>query len=74
MSDASPATAIHNARINLLATLINNIALAFIVAAFVAPTVSGQLQGGWHAVVTLAWVGLGAALHYAARVVLRWLR
>ena len=35
---------IHNARIKLLATVSNNLALAFIVAGFVAPAVSEQLQ------------------------------
>ena len=74
MSDASPATAIHNARINLLATLLNNAALAFIVAGFIAPTVAGQLRGGLHALATLAWVGLGVALHIVARAVLGRLR
>jgi hypothetical protein len=39
--------AIHNARIQLLAALLNNAALAFIVAAFIAPAAGGQLQGGW---------------------------
>jgi hypothetical protein len=42
-----PMHAIHNARIQLLATLLNNAALAFIVAAFIAPAAGGQLQGGW---------------------------
>jgi hypothetical protein len=66
--------AVHNARVQLLATLLNNLALAFIVAGFVAPTVSGQLHAGWHALVTLVWIGWGGSLHYAARVVLGRLR
>ena len=66
--------AVHNARITLLATLLNNTALAFIVAGFIAPTVGGQLQGGLHALATLAWVGLGVALHIVARAVLGRLR
>jgi hypothetical protein len=33
----------HNARITLLATLLNNAALAFIVAGFIAPAAGGQL-------------------------------
>jgi len=74
MSGTSAATAIHNARINLLATLLNNAALAFIGAGFIAPTVAGQLQGGLHALATLAWVGLGVALHIVARAVLGRLR
>jgi hypothetical protein len=43
---------IHNARITLLATALNNLAVAFVVAGFVAPVVTGQLQGDWQAVVT----------------------
>lgn len=39
---------VHNARIQLLATALNNLALAVIIAGFVAPAVTGQLSGGWH--------------------------
>ncbi len=76
MSGSTPSTAttIHNGRINLLATLLNNAALAFIVAGFIAPTVAGQLQGGLHALATLAWFGLGVGLHIVARAVLGRLR
>jgi hypothetical protein len=65
---------VHNARINLLATLLNNTALAFIVAGFIAPTVADQFRGGLHALATLAWVALGVALHIVARAVLGRLR
>ena len=45
--------AIHNAGIQLLATAQNNVALAFIVAGFVAPAVTGQLAYvTWDQVVT----------------------
>ena len=66
--------AIHNARIQLLATLLNNAALAFIVAAFIAPVASGHLDFGWHVVTILAWVGFGVGLHFSARAVLGRLR
>jgi hypothetical protein len=62
--------AIHNARIQLLATLLNNAALAFIVAGFIAPAANGLLRAGWQAAATLAWAGLGIALHFSARAVL----
>jgi hypothetical protein len=58
--------AVHNAGVQLLATLLNNVALAFMVAGFVAPTVGGQLRGDWHALVTAAWVAFGGGLHCAA--------
>ena len=45
--------AVHNARIQLLATAQNNVALAFIVAGFVAPAVTVQLAYvTWDQVVT----------------------
>ena len=65
---------IHNARIQLLATLLNNAALAFIVAGFIAPATTGNLHGGWRALATIAWVGLGVGLHFSARAVLGRLR
>lgn len=74
MSGSASATAIHNARINLLATLLNNAALGFVGGGFIAPAVTGQLHGGWHALATLAWISLGVALHFAARIVLGWPR
>jgi hypothetical protein len=66
--------AVHNARIQLLATLLNNAALAFIVAGFIAPATNWQLHAGWQAVTTIAWVCLGVGLHFSARVVLGSLR
>ena len=60
--------AAHNARVQLLATLLNNLALSFIVAGFVAPIVSGQLHPGWHAFVTPIWIACGLGLHYVGRV------
>jgi hypothetical protein len=36
--------AVHNAKVQLLTTLPNNLALAFIVAGFVVPTVGRQLD------------------------------
>jgi hypothetical protein len=66
--------AIHNARVQLLATVVNNLAVAFVVAGFVAPLVTGQLQGGAQAIVMLAWIGLGIGLHFCGRWVLGGLR
>ena len=66
--------AVHNARINLLATLLNNAALLFIGGGFIAPATAGTLHGGWHAFVTIAWIALGIGLHFAARGVLSRLR
>jgi hypothetical protein len=66
--------AIHNARIQLLATALNNLALAFIVAGFVAPAVGGQLHTGGQLIVTLAWVGFGIILHVGGQIALGRLR
>ena len=65
---------IHNARINLIAMALSNIGLAFIVAGFVAPTVTGQVRGGWHALVIVAWVATGLVLYWAAYFALGRLR
>ncbi len=65
---------VHNARVQLLATMVNNIAVAFVVAGFVAPAVTGQLPDAGRAVVTLAWIGTGIALHFIAHLVLGRLR
>lgn len=65
---------IHNARVQLLATVLNNIAVAFIVASFVAPAVSQQLPSSGGTLVTLAWISLGGGLHISAQVVLGRLR
>jgi hypothetical protein len=56
---------VHNERIKLAATIVNNVAAAFIVAGFVAPTVSGQFSVG-----ALAWIVIGVALHYRAKALL----
>jgi hypothetical protein len=70
VSGAAAATTIHNERVKLLATILNNAALAFIVAAFIAPAASGHLDLGWHIITILAWVGFGVSLHFSARAVL----
>jgi hypothetical protein len=58
----------------VLAMIVNNIAVAFVVAGFVAPAVSGRLPDTGRAVVTLAWIGIGIALHFIAQPVLGALR
>ena len=59
---------VHNARGQLLATALNNLALAFIVAGFVAPAVSGQWQAGSRLLATVAWLGAGLVIHCAAQI------
>jgi hypothetical protein len=65
---------VHNARITLLATAVNNLALAAIVAGFVAPVIGSQLQGGGRALVAFAWIGFGIVLHGCGQLVLGRLR
>jgi hypothetical protein len=65
---------VHNARITLLATALNNLALAVIVAGCIAPAVSGQLAGSGQVVATLAWISAGSILHFFAQGVLGGLR
>jgi hypothetical protein len=65
---------VHNARITLLATALNNLALAVVVAGFIAPAANGQLHAGWQTVITAAWFGFGFALHSSGQYVLGRLR
>jgi len=67
-------TIVHNARITLLATVFNNLALAVVVAGFIAPAAGGQLHGDWQALTTLAWIGFGIALHISGQSVVGRLR
>lgn len=66
--------AVNNARVQLLATALNNVALAVVIAGFVAPLITGQLQRPGHVVVMLAWIGAGVALHFGTQLVLGRLR
>lgn len=61
-------------RVQLLAAVLNNIAVAFSVAGFVAPAVSQQLLSSGGTLVTLAWISLGVRLHISGQVVLGKLR
>ena len=63
------STTIHNAQVQLLATLVNNVALGFIGAGFIVPALNGQPS--WFAPIL---VGCGVGLHYVARLILRRLR
>ena len=66
--------AIRNERTKLLATTLNNAALAFVIGGIIAPAITGNLVLGWHTLATLVWVGLGVCLHLSARAVLGRLR
>jgi hypothetical protein len=65
---------VHNERIKLLAGAMNNLALAVIVAGFLAPAINGQLHAGYQALTTLAWIAGGCILHCFAQLVLGGLR
>jgi hypothetical protein len=64
------ATTIHNERVKLLATILNNAGLA----SSWPPSSRRHLDLGWHIVTILAWVGFGVGLHFSARAVLGRLR
>ena len=71
---------IHNERIKYLATLVNTVASATIVAGVIAPLiaftygVSGPGGGRVAIAISLVWLFTGAALHYAVRIILGRLR
>jgi hypothetical protein len=50
----------------LSATLLNNLAAAFMVAGFVAPATSGRLDSTDRIAMALIWIGIGFALHRLA--------
>ncbi len=52
-----------NERLKLLATALNNLALAFIVAGYIGPVVTGAVPGSPRAIVAVAWLSLGLGLH-----------
>jgi hypothetical protein len=65
---------IHNARIQLAATALNNLAVAFAVAAFVGPLVASFSGNPIHAAPSAALAAIGFALHFAAQFILGRLR
>jgi hypothetical protein len=70
---------VHNEQTKLTATALNNVAVAFVIAGFVAPVVGfGQtLSAPDNAIpvlFSLVWLLTGLVLHLAARLVLRTLQ
>lgn len=67
---------VHNARITLLATALNNLAIAVFAAAFIVPAITGSFASVtvWAIIKTVGWVLLGFALHGAGQWVLRGLK
>lgn len=63
-----------NERLKLLATTLNNLALAFVVAGYVAPVVAGSIPGSPKGVVAIAWLLFGVGLLGVAQWVLGRLR
>lgn len=57
---------VHNERIKLSATILNNLAAAFVVAGFVAPVVNGSVGRGYW----LAWFFVAGGIHYLAWLIL----
>lgn len=63
-----------NERLKLLATALNNLALAFVVAGYVGPVVAGTIPASPAAIVTILWLVFGIGLHSSAQLVLGRLR
>jgi len=67
---------VHNERTKYLATLVNTVAAGTVVAGVVAPLIAftfgvpGPISGGFAIAVSLVWLLVGAALHYAVRRIL----
>ncbi len=65
---------VHNARLQLAPTAVSNLALAVLVAGFVAPAIAGQLQTAARILVGLVWIGFGLVRHLVAQWTLGRLR
>jgi hypothetical protein len=63
-----------NERLKLLATTLNNLALALVVAGYVAPVVAGTIPASPKGIVAVAWLLFGVGLHGVAQWVLGRLR
>ena len=67
---------IHNERIKLLATMVNNVGTATIVAGAVTPlvavtySVSGSRSAWFTFFLSLGWFSVGFGLHFLARAIL----
>ena len=72
----TPATSIlrDNERLKLLAAALNNLALAFVVAGYIAPVVRADVAPAPSVIVTIFWLLLGVGLHGSAQWVLGRLR
>lgn len=71
---------IHNERTKYLATLVNTVAAACIVAGVVAPMAAltfgspGPTASLWTVLISVVWLSTGFALHFAVRIILGRLR
>ena len=57
----------YNERLKLVATALNNVAVAFVVIGLVTPVVAGSIPGTPAALAPLAWLGMGIFLHVLAQ-------
>jgi hypothetical protein len=65
------AIARKNQRLKLLATWLNNFSIAFAVAGFIAPLVTGtNIPGSAHVLIVFVWIGLAAGIHCVGQYVL----
>jgi hypothetical protein len=63
-----------NERLKLIASALNNLGLAFIVAGYIGPVVTGSVPGSPRAIVVIAWLAFGIGLQSAGLWVLGRLR
>ena len=63
-STVSAATAVlrHNERPKFMTSVLDELALTFAAAGYIAPVINGSLPGNVQSAVTILWVGIGMAL------------
>ncbi len=69
---------IHNERVKLMATWMNNVGVGCVIAGFLAPSIGAATlelpKAAWLILVQMIWIPIGVALHFMGRRILGGLR
>jgi len=69
---------IHNERVKLMATWMNNVGVGCVIAGFLAPSIGAATlelpKAAWLILAQMIWIPIGVALHFMGRRILGGLR
>jgi hypothetical protein len=69
---------IHNERVKLMATWMNNVGVGCVIAGFLAPSIGAAAlelpKAAWLILAQMIWIPIGVALHFMGRRILGGLR